>query len=162
MRYIRVFALEFTNMLHCIICCWCGWMLNDPLALICYDMMIWYGSPDVACTTPLALCKRKTGRGLHYAPGTMDYVCYVMYKRKTRCGLHYAPGMIGICRGLNGDKFILDMISCDVMHFMLSYVLNALLFCSLGSSSSPLSQIPQVCRYGLDREVKKSNEVLCM
>ena len=37
MRYSRLFALVFTNMLHCIYDVDVDWLLDDPLVLIWYD-----------------------------------------------------------------------------------------------------------------------------
>ena len=37
MRYSRLFALVFTNMLHCIYDVDVDWLLDDPLVLIWHD-----------------------------------------------------------------------------------------------------------------------------
>ena len=64
--------------------------------------------------------------------------------------------MIKRKEGVIGDKSI-----CDVTHFMMAYLYKLFyMFYSLGSSSSPLSLNPQVCRFGIDQKVSKSKSIV--
>ena len=82
---IRLFALVYTNMLHCIIWCGCGlaigWSSSPPMVWYDDDDTVWIASE--AHSTPLDYVKRKTSEAhstpLAYWNVMLCYVC----KRKT-------------------------------------------------------------------------------